>query len=174
MTARERKLVSAVAVAGLAGCLAWGGVRLVAGRDAATSAARALADCQRLARRIEAARGPAGSTDAGVRMIESAAKTAQLPDESVERIESGSPKRLGDTPFIEQPTAVELHDVELQQLFMFLHALAAVEGPGARGVQLKEIQLTAPAGAAAGRDVWSVQAMLTHRTYSPVDTKTLR
>lgn len=175
MTARERKLVSAVAAAGLAGCLAWGGVRLVAARDAATSAARALADCQRLARRIEAARGPAGSSDAEVaRTIESAAKAAELPDESVERIEPGSPKRLGDTPFVEQPTTVELRDVELRQLFRFLHALAAAEGPGAPGVGLKDIRLTAPASPTADRDVWSVQGTVTHRMYAPVETKTVR
>src|SRR5688500_2953764 len=103
MTVRERRLVSAVTVAGLAGCLAWGGVRLVAARDAAASAARALADCESLARRIETARGPAGSSDAEVaRMIESAAKAAQLSDGSVEHIEPGSPKRIGDTPFVER------------------------------------------------------------------------
>lgn len=175
MTARERKLVSAVAVAGVAGCLAWGGVRLVAARDAAASAARALADCERLARRIEAARGAGGSTDSEVvRMIESASKTAQLPDESFERVESGFPKRLGDTPLVEQPTTVELRDVELRQLFRFLHALAAPEGPGAPGVGLKDIRLTAPAGPTADRDVWSVQGTVTHRMYAPVETKTVR
>jgi hypothetical protein len=176
MTRRERTLAVAAVAAGLAGCLAWGGVRVVTARDGAAASARALADSERLARQIEAARGPAapGGAREVARRFGAAARAAGLAEGSVARVEPGTPARLGDTPFIEHPTAVELRDVSLQQLFALLHALAADDAAGGPRVRLRDIRLTAPArdvtaapGDDGAADVWAVRGTLTYRAYVP-------
>ena len=182
MNRRERTLVMATMIAGLAAALVWGYARLVDAKDAAATSARNLAECERLAGRIESERGTpapvatAAATARGAgggvqpadvsRRIEAAAEVAELPEDSIERIEPGLPRRLGDGPFLERPTTVELRGVALDQLFTFLHALAAEEGAP---LGLKTLRLAAPPGAAGPVDEWNVESTLTQTTYAPKD-----
>lgn len=175
MNRRERTLVLATVIAGVLAGAAWGYARLAGAADAAASAARAFGDCERLARRIDAARGegqPAdveastrggGATSPDLsRRIEAAARAADLPKDRV--VEPGPPRRLGDGPFMEHPTGVQLRGVDLRQLFTFLHALASADAR----VGIKNIRLTIAPGDAS-TDRWNVDGTLTQTIYSPKD-----
>ena len=180
MTRRERTLLAVIlASAGVLGGIAWGGARLGSARRAAESAAATLAECERIARRIEAARAPAeaspgqAGTPQMARLIAAAEEAAELPEGTIARIEPGPPRRLGDGPFLEHSTRVELRGVDLRQLFTFLHALAAAAKEG-RGVGLKDIRLTAAAPGDGPAEAWSVDGTLTHTSYEPKVAQPMR
>ncbi len=149
----------------LLGGTSWGYLRLNAAREAAGLAATNLAECRRLATKIEAARGPAGlapgvrepRAEELIRRIEAGAKAAEFPETSIDRIEPGPAQRVGDGPLREKPTVVHLRGVTLRQVFTFLHGVSS----GRSGLSLKQIRLSAPSPDDAG-DRWSVETTLTY------------
>jgi hypothetical protein len=178
MTPRERSLVRTAVAAALLGGVMWGYVRLTAARDAAAGAAASLAECRRLAAAVESRRGPGAVVVAGaeepratelIKRIESAAKAAGFPQDGIERIQPGSPRRLsGDDTLFEKPTDIQLRDVTLRQVFTFLHAVGGGGGAGKPGLQLKDVRLTAPSPGDTG-DRWSVEGTLTYLVRAPED-----
>ena len=163
---RQDRLVAAAVAGGLALGLLWSYGRLADGRAAAADLAR----CRELATRIEQARGrPAVAgpqelrpTDLS-RRIEAAA--AGVGDAAVERIEPEPARRVGESPYKEVPTRVRLRGVTLAQAFALLHALGE-DAPGAPGLRLRSVRLSAPRGQESG-DAWGVESTLAHLVYDP-------
>lgn len=179
MTTRERMLVRTAMAAALLGAVGWGYARLANARDAANDAAGSLAECRQLAAQIEARRGAApvaGTSEPQpgelVKRIESAAKIAEFPDSSIERIEPTPARRVPgeneDDTLREKPTIVQLRNVNLRQLFTFLHAAGGI-GTGRPGLQLKDVRLTAP-NMDDTTDRWSVEGTLTYLVRSPKES----
>ena len=163
--------------------LAWCYLRLADARASASGAAQDLADCRALASRIESLRRlptVAGATELGAadlsRQIEQAAKLADFPEGSVERIEPEPARRVGETNYREVATQVRLRHVTLRQVFTFLHALCAADTSAtpssngidrsASGLRLRNIRLSAPRGEETA-DRWTVESTLTYMVYSP-------
>jgi hypothetical protein len=185
-SARRDRLVLAVLVAGGLLALLWSGSRLSDSRRSAAGAAGDLGACRDLAMRVEALRRrPAVAEGHGLgesdlhRRIAAAAGVAELPAESLGRIESEPSRRVGETPYREDATRVYLHRVTLRQLFTFLHALAAgragdpagtagaaAAAPAGSGLRVKSIRLSAPRGEEAG-DRWAVETTLAYLVYDP-------
>jgi hypothetical protein len=181
-SARRDRLVLAVLVAGGLLALLWSGSRLSDSRRSAAEAAGDLGACRDLAMRVESLRRrPAVAEGHGLgesdlhRRIAAAAGVAELPAESLGRIESEPSRRVGETPYREDATRVYLHRVTLRQLFTFLHALASGRnGPdetsaapsAGSGLRVKSIRLSAPRGEEAG-DRWAVETTLAYLVYDP-------
>jgi hypothetical protein len=182
-TARRDRLALAVLVAGALLTLLWSWSRLSDSRRSAAETAADLGASRDLAGRVETLRRrPAvaeghGLGDADLhRRIAAAAGAAELPAESLGRIESEPSRRVGETPYREDATRVYLHRVTLRQLFTFLHALAA--GPAGvaaetggdasagSGLRVKSIRLSAPRGEETG-DRWTVETTLAYLVYDP-------
>jgi len=131
-----------------------------------------LSACRDAASRIEQLRrrpAVAGSREVQAtelsRRIEASARAAEMPDGALDQIEPQPPRRVGDTPYRQTPTRVRLRGVTLQQLFTFLHALAAEDASGP-GLRLEALRLSAPRGEEAG-DRWTAEATLTYLVYDP-------
>src|SRR5690349_11613987 len=111
---KSRWMADTVAVA-ILGAVLWCYMRLSDARASASAAAQDLADCQTLATRITALRrlpAVAGTAELGAsdlsRQIEQAAKRAEFPEDSIERIEPEPPRRVGETNYREVATQVRL------------------------------------------------------------------
>ena len=172
MTRRETILVACAIMLGVVAAV-WSVFAFVDARSSAFTAAEDLAESRRLATRIEAGRGSGVSISASapkeaeiIRRIESAARTALLPETSIDRIEPGQLQRINDGQLIEKSTVVELKNVTLRQLFAFLHAMGT--GPG--GLNLKQVRLSAPVAEDVG-DRWSVESTLTYLVRSPGEAR---
>jgi hypothetical protein len=182
-TAKSRMMAGVIAVA-LVAAVAWCSMRLADARASASAAGQDLADCRALAARIESLRrlpAVAGAVELGAadlsRQIERAAKVADFPEGSVERIEPEPARRVGETNYSEVATQVRLRRVTLRQVFTFLHALCAADatpsatpangaGRSASGLRLRSIRLSAPRGE-ENADRWTVESTLTYMVYSP-------
>src|SRR5258706_16381127 len=128
---KSRVMAGTIALALLL-ALAWCYARLASARGAATEAGQDLADSRALAARIESLRRlptVAGAAELGAsdlsRQIEQAARAADFPEDSIERIEPEPARRVGETNYREVATQVRLRRVSLRQVFTFLHALCA-------------------------------------------------
>lgn len=181
-SAKSRWMAGTIVVALLA-AVAWCCMRLTDARASASAAAQDLADCRALAARIESLRrlpAVAGTAELGAsdlsRQIEQAARVAEFPEDSVERIEPEPARRVGETNYREVATQVRLRHVTLRQVFTFLHALcstadtpsmaANAAGRSASGLRLRNIRLSAPRGEETA-DRWTVESTLTYMVYSP-------
>jgi hypothetical protein len=182
-TTKSRWMAATITLA-LLMALAWCYLRLADARASATGAAQDLADCRALASRIESLRRlptVAGATELGAadlsRQIEQAARVADFPEGSVERIEPEPARRVGETNYREVATQVRLRHVTLRQVFTFLHALCAAADTSATpsshgidrsasGLRLRNIRLSAPRGEETA-DRWTVESTLTYMVYSP-------
>jgi hypothetical protein len=178
---KPRLMGSTVAIALLL-AVAWCYTRLAGARAYAFAAGQDVADCRALAARIESLRRlptVAGAAELGAsdisRQIEQAARAAEFPEDSVERIEPEPARRVGETNYREVATQVRLRRVTLRQVFTFLHALcadASASSPSASaarasfGLRLRSIRLSAPRGEEIA-DRWTVESTLTYMVYSP-------
>ncbi len=163
-------MAGTIAVALLA-AVVWSCLRLADARAAALAAGQDAGDCRALAARIDLLRrqpAVAGAQELGAsdlsRQIEQAARTAHFPEDSIERIEPESPRRVGETNYREVPTQVRLRRVSLQQVFTFLRCLSA-DSPQSSGLHLRSIRLSAPRGEETS-DRWSAESTLTYMIYS--------
>lgn len=163
MTQRERLLTTAAIVLGVV-AVAWSAFRFADQRRAAFAAANDLVESRRLAARIEA--GRVSGTDVAstepneseiIRRIETAARLAELPQPSIERIEPGQSQRIHDGKLIEKSTIVQLKNVTLRQVFAFFHAMNS----GPSRLSVKQVRLSVASPDDTG-DRWSVESTLTY------------
>lgn len=145
---------------------------------AAEEATRLLAECQRLATRIEASRGGATLAqetqepqDDLAQQIEAWARRAGISAASITQIVPIPPRRLGQSSYLESGATVDLRGVTLSQLAQFEQQMSAA----ATRVVLEAAHLTAPRGnaeaggnAPANRlETWRAEISLTYLVYSP-------
>ena len=170
LSTRQSRLVAATVAAGLLLALLWGYRRLSDSRDAAVAAASELAVARGRAARIDSLRRrpavadlrEARATDV-TRRVEQAARAAEFPEDSLERIEPEPPRRVGDTAYKEVPTQLRLRRVTLRQVFAFLHKLAA-DGEDGPPLRVRSVRLSAPRGEEA-TELWAVDATLVYLVY---------
>lgn len=172
-TSQRNQILMAASVVALTLLMAWGYAQFTASRSEAIASAEDLEICRRLAHELQALKAKPlraalearSSTEVAGR-IEAAAKTANLPISSVIQIDPQSPRRVGNTPYKEQPTHVELRDVTLKQLLVFVHTLASDE----LKLDLAEVRLSAPRdepSAAPTEERWMAELALTHLIFAP-------
>jgi hypothetical protein len=170
---KRRPEVFIILFAGLIALCGWSYLEFTTSQDKAAGAAEDVMVCRRLAEQIKklqvqplrAATEARSSTEVA-RLIESSAKVAGLPTTSILQIDPQSPRRLGNSAYKEQPTHVELRDINLRQLVVFLHTLAADE----QGLDLAELRLSAPreqTDLARAEETWLAEVTLTHLIYAP-------
>lgn len=175
---KKQLMLGTIAVTLLVG-IGWCYERLSDARAAAASAANDLADCRALTGRIDALRRQAPMPGAPEQRaadlshrIERAASRARFSEGSIQGIEPGPPRRVGESRYGEVSTQVRLQHVTLQQVFTFLHALAESEqqqqseAAPASGLALRSIRLVAPRGEETG-DRWMVESTLTYIVNAP-------
>ena len=99
-------------------------------------------------------------------LIEVAAQKASLPTNSIIQIDPLPARRLGNSAYQEQPTHVELHNVGLKPLIIWLNTLTGEES----GAELAELRLSAPRDSTSGSAVaetWTAEVTLTHLIFAP-------
>jgi hypothetical protein len=166
------RLRAAVIICAILLAVGWSRVTLSASRQAAADAASDLCACRNAAARIDRLRGRpavAGSRDVHMtelsRRIEEAAREAGMRDGGLDQIEPEPPRQVGESPYRQTSTRVRLQHATLQQLFTFLHALAADETSGP-GLRLQTLRLSTSRGEETG-DTWTAEATLTYLVYDP-------
>lgn len=150
---------------------AWSYGRLSDSRANAAIAAQELSECRALAEGIKqlshkptlAAENEIATGQLAQR-IESAARSASLPVESIIRLSPEPARRVGRSPYEEKPTRLHLRSVQLSQLLPFMHALTDTQG----GLRIKTIRLSAPREDAA-TELWNADLTLTYLIYAPQD-----
>lgn len=104
--------------------------------------------------------------EALARIIETSAKKAGLSPELIVRIDPGDVRQLGDSPFFEQRTDVELREAPLQKVIEFA---IAVENAGT-SMEVPNLSLRLPGGledTTLTDELWNAQLLLTSRIYQP-------
>jgi len=157
-------LTALLAVAAL---WAWG--RCAAARADCGSAGTELAECRRLADRIEHLRHRPNRAGAETlqlsvltRRIEQAAAAAGIASGRIERIWPDQPRRVGETVYREMPTRVVVKGIDTRQLATFLHALAGTTP----GLWTRSLRLRTPRGQEDG-PTWDVEAVVSYLIYDP-------
>jgi hypothetical protein len=147
----------------------WATNRLFQQRQAAFSAAAALAEARALAGEIERFRGRSsvaagqaiGEGEMG-EQIEAAASAAGLTGGWLDLVDHRQAERIGQSPFLEKPTTLRIDRVNLRQLLHFLHRLTA-----GTGFTLRELRLASPYHAGDAADLWDAEATVTYLIYEP-------
>lgn len=152
---------------------AWSWVYLTDRRESALAADASMRDCRRLADEIRDLRDrPALASDQQevaaetVRLIESAARSAGIPTDRIVSVSPGRARRLGDTPYQEQPTQVVLRRVQLEPLVKMAHRLIT----GQRAMRARALRLSAPQPGDTS-DFWNAEMELTYLLYDPPDNQ---
>jgi hypothetical protein len=143
------------------------------GREALQLDGEQLANCNALAKRISELRSAparveetARTSAALARLIESAAQQAGLPTDRIVHVSPGEPRRIGDSPYLEQSTAVELRAITLQQLI----ELTVNIGRAAPQLQIPSVAIRTPPGdpnSSNAPELWNVQLTLTAHVFAP-------
>ncbi len=168
MTRRQATLIAVLAVL-LAVLAGYSRQSLQAARAVAIAAETDLAACRKLARVLDTLdRDASRATDPSQRdvelrrNVERAAAAAGVPDDSLKRMIPESSTRVGDTPYKEHPTRIDLRNVTRRQIVTLLHSLLAAED----GLRIKTIRLTAPKPDDT-TDLWNAEVLLTYLRYDP-------
>jgi len=148
----------------------WSFADMLAARRDAHRAAEDLAHVRALATDIrELRREPAvaaaevlGTQRLG-EQIESAARQANFPTPP-RGVSPQSPRRVGDTPYLRQPTEIDFQGVSLPGILPFFYYLTEDSG-----LDVSALRLRTPPGRDDTR-LWDVQATLTYLIYAPQDT----
>jgi hypothetical protein len=152
---------------------AWLGWNWLDGREERQLGGEQLANCNALARRISELRSApakveetARTSAALARLIESAAGQAGLPTDRIVHVAPGEPRRIGDSPYLEQTTAVELRAITLRQLI----ELTLNIGRAAPQLQIPSVAIRTPPGepnSSSAAELWNVQMTLTAHVFAP-------
>ncbi len=170
--ARSSKTPFFIAVLGLAALNGWFGWEYWARREQAQDAEAQLAAVSNLAQKIEKLKSAplqvnegAQSTSALAQLVESKVKSVNLKPEQIAHIVPGEPRRIGETPYLEQATDVELRQASLKSIVEFTIAL----GQSGPGIAVPSLSLRVPPGTenASGEELWNAQLTLTSRIYAP-------
>lgn len=170
MTAsRRQSMLIGVMLLMLAVAAGWSVNRMLTARAEAAAAAADRATARQLAEAIADLRDqPAvAATQAMGRhqllqRITDAAERAGLSSDVVEGTYPQSPRRVGQTPYRRQPTAITLRPLPLHQLTDLLYHLTAESN-----LTVQDLRLRAPRDAEADENVWEAEANVTYLIYSP-------
>lgn len=152
---------------------AWAGWLWMRSREERGHARDQLAICQEVSREINSLRSApirfeegARTSDALAQLVESSSQRVGLGSDRIVHISPGEPKRLGESPYQEQVTEVELREVTLKQLLQFALAVGNT-GPG---IHCGALTLRVPPGTEdsdSGTELWNAQVLLTTYIYAP-------
>ena len=128
-------------------------------------AQNALQECRQLASQIVKLRGKplraaseAHSATELARVIEKSTQSAQLPATNLVQIDPQAAHRVGNSPYSEQATHLEIRDVTLRQLIAFLRAIVEDQS----GCEIAELRLRAPRDEPASTpETWQAEITLT-------------
>lgn len=174
---RKGAVQAVLLAAGLLAAAGWCWRYCAQGQEDAQLSGQEAAECQRLVQRILALRkrpSVAGSEKLESaelsRRIEQAAKSAGIdPTTSLVRIVPESPRLLGDGPYLEAPTNVQLRGLTMQQLFTFLHQLSSSDA----ALSTRDLRLSAPREATqqtatdTTQECWEVELTICYLIYAP-------
>jgi len=139
-------------------------------RGAVEAVANAKA-CREFASRIielkkkpELISGRMSSTAQIAQSVETAMLEAEIPAEKLVRIEPRSAIRFEKTPFLQQPSHLELREISLEQLIRFLHILSTRNRLEATDLRIHALRSAAPE---TGPELWNAELILTNTIYSP-------
>lgn len=146
-------------------------------RASAERAGEVLAEersCQRLIAEILALQNrprfaglAAESPQAITARAEEAVRQSGLPVTALVRIEPQSAVRLGDSPYRQRPTRLELRRATLEQVTRFVfHMTRAEEGAAVRDLRL--VSVDGPDAADGGGTLWNAEPVLTQLIFSPI------
>lgn len=168
MTAQRRLLIYAgiILLLLLVGAV-WSLDDMLDARRSARLAARDLAHARALAADIaELRREPAvaaaevlGSQRLG-EQIETAARRANF-DQRPRGVRPQAPRRVGDTPYLRQPTDIDFRGVALPRVVPFLYHLTHDSG-----LEVSALRLRTPPGQDQN-PAWDIEATLTYLIYAP-------
>ncbi len=105
------------------------------------------------------------TSDALARLVETSARQVGLNPEQIVRIDPGDPRRIEQTPYLEQRTNVELREIPLRKLVEFSMAL---EHSG-MGMLVSSLSTRVPPGVDSAEileELWNAQLLLTGRIYA--------
>jgi hypothetical protein len=131
------------------------------------AATNRLADSIRALRRSPAKlEVTARSADSLAKLIEASAQQVGLGTDRIVHVAPTEPRRIGNTPYLEQTTAVELRDVSLKQVVDLTQAL----GQAAPRLAIPSISIRMPpseANSSAKGELWNIELTLTGHLYEP-------
>jgi hypothetical protein len=126
-----------------------------------------------LGRSIEALRrspekleATARSADSLAKLIEAAAQQVGVGADRIVHVAPSEPRRIGNTPYLEQTTAVELREVGVKQLVDLTQALGRV----APRLTIPSVSIRTPhseSNAVFRGELWNVELTLTGHLYEP-------
>lgn len=151
----------------------WAGWRWTGRQEEFAMAREQASNCDDVGRQIDSLRGApakveetARTGEALAKLVESAAQEAGLSNDRIVHVAPAEPRRIGDSPYLEQTTAVELRAVTLRQLIEFSLSLGRKEPR----IKIPAVALRTPPGdinANNGRELWNVQLTLTAHVFAP-------
>ena len=156
---------------GLAVLAFWLQGELGRARRGALEAATSAKTCREYSDRIvelkkkpELISGTMSTTAQIAQSIEVAMQEIGIPAANLVRIEPRSSIRHEKTPFLQQPSHLELRDVTMEQLVRFLHVLST-----RNRLEATDLRLHAPRSSVteSGPEIWNVELVLTNTIYSP-------
>jgi hypothetical protein len=166
---RRLTILTAALAALLALTVAWSYAQLTDARAAAEFAKDDLAECTRLAGRIgqlshrpTLAREHEQLAAQTITLIAEAARDAGIPPAHLIRTSPQAPTRLGDTPYKQKPTRVQLRNITLQQLTAMIHKLTTT----GLGLRANSLRLTAPSPDDTG-NLWNAELVVSYLIYDP-------
>ena len=170
-------MVLLVVTAGTMAVIAY--YRLDVSRRSATDSVEQWQECRELVKQIERLRDqPRQAADAFrsasqlAQVMEATAHAVGVAPERIVRIDPRSTRRIGDTPYQEQPTRVELRELTLEQIVSFLRKVVQEE----RGTEVAELRLKpartggvdAEKSHTSGQvELWDAEVTLTALAFSP-------
>jgi hypothetical protein len=169
MNPRKRQaILVGVMMAMLAIAAVWSLGRMFEQRRSARRAATDLAAVTAMAQRMKGLRDQpavASAQDMGVRelgtRIDEASGKAGLPRNALRSVDPRSARPVGDTPYLQKPTTLELQGVSLTQLASFLYHLTSEPG-----LVVRDLRIRSPRRDDVGSQ-WNAEATLTYLIYSP-------
>ena len=171
----KRPVLTTSAFLALLLLVVWSAVQRQQAFRQAEDAWRRLQNCRQMARRIrELRKTPVQfaetqrSGDALLQRVEDAAREARIDAERIAAIAPAEPRRIGDTPYKEQETRVELFHVTLSRLVRFLLAVPTADPAIHINTLLLRtpVQTGSPGGPKA--ELWNAEVILTSRFYAPM------
>lgn len=167
----------AVLFAASIGLLTWSTMDLFAKQQSVRDAATSLDQCQLLARQIEVwKQSPTQATLRALtsteltKVIEAAARNAQIPPNSVLSIAPQPLERVGKTDYQRSTTEVQLAPLAWGEFEGFLQSMATQEP----SLVVSHMKLTSPQGAGTSAPLpdlpekWAVQLRLTQAVFAPI------
>ncbi|MCC6680511.1 MAG: hypothetical protein IT445_06370 [Phycisphaeraceae bacterium] len=169
MNKRHPALVSSLLLLAAACAAGWALHKLWGQQAAAEDIARELAECQQLVRQISWLRDQpnlAGASEVQINelaaLIEKAAGEAQVDRANLVRIWPNQARRVGDSPYLENPTQVLIRNASLEQVCRFL---TLVED-SSFNLRATAIRLTVP-HESDDEKLWTLETTVSYLVYSP-------